>query len=102
MPCQPANSIDRIRVVHEDEPANDGIKRTIKLYCRRIAFEKFDIFNASRLSTGRSPLHGCSGAVNANDLTAWPDQVGGQKCDVSTATTNIENAHARSDPGLLK
>src|SRR6266851_5091262 len=102
MPCQSADSIDRIRVVHKDKAAYDRVKRLIKLHLCRVAFEEFHILKVSRLCACRCPLRGCSGAVGTNNLPSWPNQVGGQKSYVPTTATHVKNPHARADPGLLE
>jgi predicted metal-binding protein len=101
MPCQSADSIDRIRVVHKDQAAYDRVKRPIKLHFCRVAFEEFHIPKVSCLCACRCPLRGCSSAVGTNNLPSWSNQVGGQKSYVSTTATHVKNAHACVDPGLL-
>ena len=77
MSRQPADSIDRIRVVHEDQAAYDRVKLAIKLHFCRITFEEFDMAKISRLGTCRCSLHRGRSAVGANNLPGGPNHAGG-------------------------
>src|SRR5262249_58331781 len=102
MPRQFANGVDRVCVIHEDKPAHDGVKWLVEAQFCRVAFRESYIAHVSRLRPRRCPTHGRGGAVDANDLSAGSDQVGGQKGYVSAATAHVKHTHARSDSGLLE
>jgi hypothetical protein len=102
MPRQFADGVDRVGVIHEDKPAHDGVKWPVEVEFRRVAFRESYVVDVSRLRPRRRPVHGCGSAVDADDLSARSDEVGGQKGYVSAATAHIKNPHARGDSGLLE
>jgi hypothetical protein len=101
MPCQFADCVDRVCVIHKDKPAHDGVKWPVEAHFCRVAFRESYVAGVSRLHPRRRPVHGC-GAVDPDDLSARSGQLGGQKGYVSAATAHVKNTHARSDSGLLE
>jgi len=102
MPRQFADCVDRVWVIHKDKPAHDGVKPPVEAHFCRVAFRESYIAHVPRLRPRCCPIHGGRSAVDADDLSASSDQVGGQKGYVSATTANIKDPHARGDSGLLE
>src|SRR5262249_26820799 len=102
MPCQFADCVDRVCVIHEDKSTHNGVKWPVEAHFCRIAFRERYIADVSRLRPRRRPVHGRGSAIHTDNLSAGSDQVGGQKGYVSAATTHIKNPHARGDPSFLE
>jgi hypothetical protein len=97
-----AKRVDGIGIVHEDEAANDGVKRFVEGHFGGIAFEETDVADTAKLRAGNGPLNGGRDAVCANDFTGGADKIGDKESDVASATADVENTHAWNDAGLEK
>src|SRR5215472_3349655 len=102
MPCQFADCVDWVWVIHEHKPAHHGVKWPVEAHFCRVAFGESYVADVSRLRPHRRPVHGCGSAVDADDLSARSGQLSGKKGYVSGATTHVKNPHARGDPSFLE
>jgi hypothetical protein len=102
MPRQFSDGVDRVRVIHKDDPTHDGVKFSIKLQFCRVAFQKLYIADVPHLRPGGCPFNRRSGTVCANNFPAWPYQIGCEKGYVAAAAPHIKNPHPRGDSSLVK
>src|SRR5438552_19190865 len=98
MPSQFANRVNRIEIVHEHKPADDGIQLLLKLQDYWIAFEKFHIADPLLLSTGYRPFDCGRWMLCAHYLPLWPAQLGSHTGHVSGSTPDRQHPPAAPDP----
>lgn len=92
----------RVRVIHQDEPSDDGIKRLCKIDLGGIALNEVNIGQSKSFCPRPGGLHCSWRLICADDLTCGTDNAGGKKADIPGAAPDIQHTHARPDSGLDK
>jgi hypothetical protein len=97
---EPAQRVNWVWVVHQDEPANQSIEGAAEFKRNRIARNELHIVCGAEVRPRLRPLHGRRRTIYSNHLPGWAYQISGKESDISAAASDIQHPHALRQSSL--
>ena len=99
---QPAQCINRIRGIHQNESTNNYIEAFVESSQRWVTLDEVHIRHRwlSARAVARTIAH--AARSNAHDLPGWTNEFARKQCYIATSTAHIEHTHSRKQAGFVE